>query len=117
MSEPTATRLPRQPKTDSATPRPFLAPRPSPRQHDPQTVPPIVHEVLHSPGQPLDPETRTFFESRFHHDFGCVRVHTDCRAAKSAQAVNALAYTTGWHVVFGAGRYAPWTRDVVFAGP
>ncbi|MGH9508412.1 MAG: DUF4157 domain-containing protein [Terriglobales bacterium] len=70
-------------------------------------VPPIVHEVLRSPGQPLDPATRAFFEPRFGHDFSRVRVHTDARAADSARAVNALAYTVGPNVVFGATQYAP----------
>lgn len=69
-------------------------------------VPPIVHEVLRSPGQPLDPATRTFMESRFGHDFSRVRVHTDAKAAESARAVNARAYTVGSDVVFGAGGYA-----------
>ena len=109
MSEPTATRLPRQPKTDSATPRPFLAPRPSPRQHDPQTVPPIVHEVLHSPGQPLDPETHTLFESHFGHDFSKVRVHADAFASRVADCLRARAFTTGHHVVFAGHEYAPTT--------
>ncbi|MDH3446252.1 MAG: DUF4157 domain-containing protein, partial [Deltaproteobacteria bacterium] len=72
-------------------------------------VPPIVHEELRSPGQPLDSDTRAFFEPRFGHDLSNVRVHTDMRAAESAQLVNALAYTTGWKVVFGAGQYAPGT--------
>src|SRR6266700_2058745 len=54
-------------------------------------VPPIVHEVLRSPGQPLDAFTRAFMEARFGHDFSRVRVHTDSQAAESAQAVNALA--------------------------
>ncbi|MGB9632210.1 MAG: DUF4157 domain-containing protein [Chloroflexaceae bacterium] len=70
-------------------------------------MPPIVHEVLRSPGQPLDAETRAFMEPRFGHDFSRVRVHTDARAAESARAVNALAYTVGRDVVFGAGQYAP----------
>ncbi len=70
-------------------------------------VPPIVHEVLRSPGQPLDPGTRTFMESRFGHNFSQVRVHTDGKAAKSAQSVNALAYTVGQNVVFNSGQYAP----------
>jgi hypothetical protein len=73
-------------------------------------VPPIVHEVLRSPGQPLDAATRVFMESRFGHDFSQVRVHTDAAAAKSARAVNALAYTIGRDVVFGAGQYAPKTN-------
>jgi hypothetical protein len=70
-------------------------------------VPPIVHEVLHSPGQPLDAQTRAFMEPRFGHDFSGVLVHTDAQAAESARAVNALAYTVGRDVVFGAGQYAP----------
>ena len=73
------------------------------------TVPPIVHEVLGSPGQPLDAGTRTFMEPRFGHDFSQVRVHTDAKAAESARTVNALAYTVGHDVVFGQGQYAPRT--------
>jgi hypothetical protein len=38
-----------------------------------------------------------------------VRVHTDERAARSARAVDALAYTSGRHIVFGRGQYAPET--------
>jgi hypothetical protein len=69
-------------------------------------VPPIVHDVLRSPGQPLNSTTRTFMESRFGHDFSRVRVHTDAKAAASARSVNALAYTVGRDIVFGAGQYA-----------
>jgi hypothetical protein len=72
-------------------------------------APPIVHEVLRSPGQPLDLDTRAFMEPRFGHDFSQVRVHTNANAAESARAVNALAYTVGRDVVFGAGQYAPIT--------
>jgi hypothetical protein len=68
-------------------------------------VPPIVHEVLTSPGQPLDAETRAFMEPRFERDFSQVRVHTDAKAAESAQAVGALAYTVGQHIVFDQGLY------------
>lgn len=68
-------------------------------------APPIVHEVLNSPGQPLDQATRDFFEPRFQHDFGNVRVHSDERAAESANAMDAQAYTAGQDVVFGDGRY------------
>ena len=68
-------------------------------------VPPIVHEVLRSPGQPLDAGTRSFMEPRFGHDFSGVRVHTDAKAAESAQEVNALAYTVASDVVFGGGQY------------
>lgn len=73
----------------------------------PKTVPPIVHEVLQSPGQPLDATTRECMESRFGHDFSLVRVHNGSKAAESAQAVNARAYTIGEDVVFGSGQYQP----------
>ncbi len=74
-------------------------------------VPPIVHELLRSPGQPLDPANRAFFEPRFGYDFTQVRVHTDAKAAESARAVNALAYTVGRDVAFGANQYAPHSRE------
>jgi len=73
------------------------------------TVPPVVHEVLRSPGQPLDQATSAFMESRFSHDFSQVRVHIDANAAKSARAVSAEAYTFGRNIVFAAGRYLPTT--------
>jgi outer membrane protein OmpA-like peptidoglycan-associated protein len=70
-------------------------------------VPPIVHDVLRSPGQPLDTATRAFMELQFGHDFARVRVHTDARACESARAVNALAYTVGSHIVLPGKNYAP----------
>jgi hypothetical protein len=76
--------------------------------HKPGAVaPPIVHEVLRSPGRPLDPPVRHEMESVLGHDFSRVRVHTDARAARSAQAVDALAYTVGSNVVFAEGGYSP----------
>lgn len=72
-------------------------------------APPIVHEVLRSSGQPLDTSTRKFMESRFGHDFSRVRVHTNAKAAESARALNALAYTVGRDIVFGHERYQPGT--------
>src|SRR5579864_5741879 len=50
-------------------------------QSTPSTVPPIVHDVLRSPGQPLDSATRAFMEPSFGHDFSRVRVHADARSA------------------------------------
>lgn len=43
----------------------------------------------------------------FGHDFSQVRVHADAKASESARAVDALAYTVGRDVVFGAGQYSP----------
>lgn len=39
--------------------------------------------------------------------FSRVRVHADAKAAESAKAIDALVYTVGRDVVFGAGRYMP----------
>jgi hypothetical protein len=66
-----------------------------------QVAGPRVHEVLRSPGQPLDPETRAFMEPRFGHDFTRVKVHADSNAEHSANALNARAWTLGEHVVLG----------------
>jgi Domain of unknown function (DUF4157) len=70
-------------------------------------VPSIVHDVLRSPGEALDSAARASLEPRFGHDFSQVRVHADSYAARSADAVNAVAYTVGRDVVFAAGRYEP----------
>lgn len=125
-------------------------------------APPIVSDVLRSPGMPLDAATRAFFEPRFGRDLSAipthttapalspsslsvgepdnefeaqadataekvvhlpgplpetrfdlshVRIHEDERAAESARAVNAIAYTVGSQIVFDSGRYSPETAD------
>ena len=50
-------------------------------------------------------------EPQFGHDFSHIRVHTDERAAASARAVRASAYTVQHDIVFDAGRYAPGTSS------
>ena len=70
-----------------------------------------VAPVLRSSGQPLAETTRSQMEDRLGFDFGSVRVHTDAQAAHSARAVGARAYTIGSDVVFGAGEYAPRSRE------
>jgi hypothetical protein len=57
-------------------------------------------------GQPLPESVRAFFEPRFGQDFGEVRVHTDNKADMLSRSVNALAFTVGKDVVFGAGQYS-----------
>lgn len=74
-------------------------------------VPDQVEDVLRSAGQPLAAADRSEFEQRYGHDFSRVRIHADARAADSARALHAQAYTVGPHVAFGAGRYAPGTRQ------
>ncbi len=77
------------------------------REPNTSDAPAIVHDVLRSPGEPLDRRSRDFFEPRFGYDFSPVRVHAGMHAATSASAVNAHAYTVGSDVVFGARRYEP----------
>jgi len=67
-------------------------------------------QSLKGGGQPLPESVRIFFEPRFNYDFSQVRVHTDGRAADTAQAMNARAFTTGKDIVFGAGLYSPETE-------
>jgi LAS superfamily LD-carboxypeptidase LdcB len=57
--------------------------------------------------QPLPESLRSFFELRFHRNFDTVRLHTDSRAAKDADALNARAFTIGRDVFFGQGQYQP----------
>lgn len=75
------------------------------------TAPAQVDETLRTNGQPLDPDTRSVMGDRLGFDFGHVRVHTDSQAAESARGVRARAYTVGNNVVFGAGEYAPASRE------
>lgn len=76
----------------------------------PMSAPPIVEQALNTPGVGLDVSTRATMEAHFGHRFDNVRVHTDVKAAEAARSVDALAYTVGQHVVFGAGQYAPSTN-------
>ncbi len=62
-------------------------------------------------GQPLDRTSRDYFEPRFGTDFSQVRVHTGQQAAQSAGSINALAYTLGNNVIFGAEQYRPETMQ------
>ena len=80
-------------------------------QPEQTAVPPMVHDVLRSPGQPLDLATRAFMEPRFGHDFSRVRVHSGSAAEESARSVHAKAYTVGPDIVFGAPGFAPETHE------
>ena len=73
----------------------------------PGSAPPIVHDVLRSPGRTLHESDSRLFERTFGHDLTEVRIHSDADAAASANAVGARAYTVGRHIVFNAGEYTP----------
>ncbi len=81
----------------------------SAKREVPGVVPPIVHDVLRESGRPLEAPVRAEMEAQLGHDFSHVRIHTDERAAASARAVGAVAYTVGRDLAFDRGRYAPAT--------
>ncbi len=68
-------------------------------------------QAMQGSGSPLSHETRSFFEPRFGANFSQVRVHTNERAAQSASALSARAFTTNRDIVFGAGEYSPETHS------
>jgi Domain of unknown function (DUF4157) len=70
----------------------------------------VVARGISDGGRSLDSGTRNFMESRFGRDFGHVRVHTVSNAAESARSLDALAYTVGNDILFGAGQYSPHTK-------
>jgi len=70
-------------------------------------IPPIVRRVLSGPGRRLDEPARRRMEGLLGASFADVRIHEGPEAAASADAVGAEAFTSGRHVVFNHGRYAP----------
>lgn len=64
-------------------------------------VPPIVHDVLRSSGQPLDAATHAFMEPRFGHDFSRVQTLSDVRVAHSFPAQ--LLSTNGARAISSLG--------------
>jgi Domain of unknown function (DUF4157) len=76
-------------------------------------APASVDRALASPGRPLEPALRRDMEQRFGHDFSRVRVHSDVASELSAQQIDAHAYTSGYDIVFGSGRF---DRGPAFAG-
>lgn len=71
----------------------------------------IVRDGVSGGGHRLPSGLGSFFGTRFGHDFSDVRLHTDSRAASSAKAISAKAYTVGSDVVFGAGQYTPYSQS------
>ncbi|MFN9029456.1 MAG: DUF4157 domain-containing protein [Betaproteobacteria bacterium] len=82
-------------------------------QHDGEAVPAVsagLEQTLRARrggGRALSADERGFFEPRFGHDLGAVRLHTDDGAAQAAAAMNARAFTYGNDIYFAAGRYRP----------
>lgn len=66
---------------------------------------------LNGNGKPLSQNERSFFEPRMGYDLSNVRVHTGAGAEQSSKDINALAYTHGNNIVFGANQYQPGTDN------
>jgi hypothetical protein len=62
-----------------------------------------VDQVLRSPGTPIAAPVRQDMEARLGADFSDVRLHDDASARRSAAELGARAFTSGSHVVLGAG--------------
>jgi len=71
----------------------------------------ITHEVLRSPGQPIDDSTRSYFEPRFGRDFSDVRVHSGRQAEQASRSINAKAFTIGNHIVLGGAQPSFGSRE------
>lgn len=70
-----------------------------------------INNIRSGSGSFLDANILRFMGSRFGYDFSNVKVHTDERAAKSADSFNALAYTVGNDIVFGKRNFQPTTFE------
>lgn len=62
-------------------------------------------------GHPLPQPLRGRMEQGFGRDFSQVRIHDDAQAAQGARSVGADAFALGAHIVFGAGRWQPGSRQ------
>jgi hypothetical protein len=69
----------------------------------------LAESALQSPGEKLDRADRRFMEQRFGYDFGGVQIHNDTLAHQSSANIQAKAYTSDNHIVFGQGNYQPGT--------
>lgn len=74
------------------------------------TISASVDHIISSDGSPLEQTLQQDMGQRFGHDFADVRIHADANAAKSAQDLQAKAYTVGQEIVFGAGQFSPSTH-------
>jgi Domain of unknown function (DUF4157) len=74
-------------KPDEKTSRDPLLQRSAIGRNAVNGVPPIVHEVLRSPGQPLDAATRGYFETRFSGTLSAVPVRLAAKSNASSLSV------------------------------
>lgn len=72
---------------------------------------PVLGVIERGGGRPLGERTRASMEKAIGSDLGDVRIHDDAEASRSAEAINARAYTVGTDIVFQEGTYRPDTPD------
>jgi hypothetical protein len=72
-----------------------------------QTTSTVLDVVGQGGGHRLAPKVRAEMEAGLGADFSDVRIHANAKAAASAAAVAAKAYTVGNEVVFGHGSFDP----------
>jgi hypothetical protein len=77
--------------------------------------PAAIGQILDTPGDPLDPATRSAMESRFGHDFADVRLHTQPSAVAITEALGARALTAGTEVVLPGYRAGSTTGSRLLA--
>lgn len=86
------------------------SPAPSAAPDEKLAAPASVDQALAGGGSPLAEPLRGEMERRFGHEFSRVRVHAGPASGRSAQALDALAYTVGHDVVFAPGQFSPATH-------
>lgn len=71
----------------------------------------MINEVISTGGQPLNSTIQREMSQKIGYDFSNVVLHTENKAAQSAESINARAYTLGNHVVFNEQEYNPHSRE------
>jgi len=66
-------------------------------------------EASEGQGRALPHSVRQYYESRLGVDLSAVRLHTDARASRMNEEIDALAFTQGRDIYFRSGQYAPHT--------
>lgn len=83
---------------------------PGKKLNEPSSIEDYVNS-LNGLGGKLDESTKKFFEPKFGYDFSDVKIHSDNDAARSAQSINASAYTAGNNIVFNKSQFSPETES------
>ncbi len=68
---------------------------------------PVIDGLPTEAGMPLPGSLEHFFGVRFGQNFSGVRIHTSRAAANAAESLNALAFTAGPNIYFGAAQWSP----------